>query len=80
MEGCITCLNGSGGSLFYLKAGGDCSQPFDSYHCLSARCGLGYSTPPDASLYRLEMGFLDGVPSVESSTCMVGHGILGRSV
>lgn len=28
-----------GGSLIYLKAGGDCSQLFDSYHPLSARCG-----------------------------------------
>ena len=28
-----------GGSLIYLKAGGDCSQLFDAYHPLSARCG-----------------------------------------
>jgi len=28
-----------GGALIYVKAGGDCSHLFDSYHPASARCG-----------------------------------------
>lgn len=30
-----------GGDLLFVKAGGDCTQLFDSYHPLSARCDMG---------------------------------------
>ena len=34
-----------GGSLIHLKAGGDCSQLFDAYHPLSARCAALVGVP-----------------------------------
>ena len=56
-----------GGSLIYLKAGGACSQPFGSYHPLSARWGLVTVHYHDLLCCAWMMGPVDGEPSGKSS-------------